>query len=156
MGGTGAILSCLEKQRLSKHLLAGARGSWRDDPLDAIPDPFRGLLPPSPIGSCTVSEPAISRGTWAPRAEVAQFQGNRYTHSLGCYCLPFCFAKRNKSPKTSESGCQKILCKLPNHMGSYLEQASEKREVFSCNIVWINCLTLRHKIVKCLAHSDDM
>lgn len=36
---------------------------------------------------------------------------------------------------TSESACQKILCKLANHMGLYLEQTTEKREVFSSSVV---------------------
>lgn len=57
---------------------------------------------------------------------------------------------------TSESACQKILCKLANHMGLYLEQTTEKREVFSSSVVWINCLTLRHKIVKWLVRSDEV
>uniref|UniRef100_A0A8B9GIC2 KIAA1143 n=1 Tax=Amazona collaria TaxID=241587 RepID=A0A8B9GIC2_9PSIT len=42
--------------------------------------------------------------------------------------------ERSRSPKkTSEPACQKILCKLANHMGLYLGQASEKREVLSCD-----------------------
>lgn len=108
-------------------------------------------------GSCIISVPATTRETRAPRAGVVHAEGNRYIHSLGCYCLPFCFAKGSKSPRmTSESACQKILCKLANHMGLYLEQTTEKREVFSSSVVWINCLTLRHKIVKWLVHSDEV